>query len=310
MENTQINEKYFPFHYKLFTIFGLGQFYNSTQNKFTIFSNLLYIIYSLFQHIFWTLLFPIALWLEVPNLSGDLDRLMLNLTFSITFTLMFIKLAIILVQRENIKKLVHVLEVELVTFTQSNLIMKKSVRISKRMTCAVLIFANTTVIGLIIGGVYQVIWYPGNPGGAPKDMILPMPVYLPYEVSSNFLYTITFIYQIFGVIWCGNLVVMINTFMNAIMVHAAGRFANLRYVLENIKSICLLKMSSNNPSFIEDAIMDGDLNIDKFRLYKKNQNKFDKMEKDVIEKYGRETFDAYLCKCLKECILHHRSIIT
>lgn len=311
MENIQKNGKYFPFHYKLFTIFGLGQFHNPVEENFSIFSNPLYIMYSLCQHVFWTLLFPIALWLEVPRLLGSLDRLMLNLTFSITFTLMFIKLSIVLAQNKNIQKLIYTIEVELVTFTQSNMILNNTVKISKCMTYAVLIFANTTVIGLVIGGIFQAFWYPENADAEPKDRILPMPVYLPYEVSSNFLYTITFIYQILGIVWCGNLVVLINTFMNAIMAHIAGRFANLRHVLENIKLICLSKVSSENlrESIAKDTIMDSELNIDELKFHE-NLIKYEKMEIGIIKKYGQEAFDAYLCKCLKECIVHHRSIIS
>ncbi|XP_077290349.1 odorant receptor Or1-like [Arctopsyche grandis] len=301
------NLKYFPFHYRLLRIAGLGEFHDPHHGNFNNFSKPVYIIYSVIQHIFWTVLFPIALWMEVPRLAGDLDRLTLNLTFSITFVLTYVKLYIIMVKNRDIQQVVYTLEEDFFNFSQSKLISDKTVKMSKCITYSVLIFANSTVVGLIIGGIIQAGW--NSTSSSFHTRKFPVPVYLPHEISSDFIYSVTFVYQIFGIVWCGNLVVLINTFINAIMVHVAGRLANLRLVIENIRPICISKLHSrilSKNDFKDEVIMNRDFNIDELV----GSVGRGRIERNVLTHYGQDFLDKYMYKCMKECIIHHKSIIS
>lgn len=303
-----VDRKYFHFHYSLLKFFGLSIFNDPNEKR-----NYLYSFYSIIQLGVWIFLFTITLVMAIPYIYKNLDNLMLNLSFSITFTLSFIKLYLVVFKRKTIQGIVESIEITMSEFSQNNRIMKKTTTISKQLTMSVMIFANMTVIGLIIGGTFKAVASPKihyeshNSTFLPSNRILPMPVFLPFEISSDFVYSIAFAYQILGISVYGNIVVLINTLMITVMVHISGRFANLRYVLENLRSLAILKLAEGNGK-VEfkngDRIFNKHFNVDEI------EERMMGSKKTLIVKLSHENLNKIMLKGLKECIEHHISIIS
>lgn len=319
--NEDSGPKYFPFHYSFMRFIGLGYFHNPKEKNFKNFSKPWYVLYSVVQLGFWVFLFTAALWMEVPYIYKNLDRLMLNLTFSVTFTSSLVKLYIVVAHNRTIQQIVYSIEYDLCQFPQNEKIMKKTLTVCRQLTLSILTFANLTVLGLVIGGTVQALWSPkifkakfvnSTEIFKPSDRILPMPVYLPFEITSDYIYAIAFIYQILGIQWYGNIVVLINTFMNTIMVHFAGKFANLKYFVENTREVAILRLrlkivGTNSEKLIlsrEKAL------IQLQTLGQVGEDEMAESEKIVMAYFNEEEINKEMCIFLKECIKHHISILS
>lgn len=319
--NENNGPKYFPLHYSLMRFVGLGYFHNPKEKDFKNFSKPWYVLYSAVQLGFWVFIFTAALWIEVPYIYKNLDRLMLNLTFSVTFSSSLVKLYIVIAHNKTIQMIVYSIEHDLCQFPQNEKIMKKTVAVCRRLTLSILSFANLTVIGLVIGGTVQAIRSPkifkakhvnNTEIFKPSDRILPMPVYLPFEITSDYIYAIAFIYQILGIQWYGNIVVLINTFMNTIMIHFADKFANLKYFVENTREVAILRLrlKIDKGKSVKLTLSRKEAQIQLQTFGEVGEHELAESEKIVSTYFTEEEINKEMCYFLKECIQHHIALLS
>ncbi|CAH2105667.1 unnamed protein product [Euphydryas editha] len=308
MSNTMdinLPRRYFSMHFFIFRFLGLGWWHHPDERNIQNFPGL-YIYYSIFTEIFLVAAF-IGLESIDPFIGEkDLDRFMISLSFVITHDLTLIKIYIFFFKNREIQDIVHTLEIDLRQFYQNYNKISRTIRKTQIMTGSFVFFGWVTIANTNAYGIVQDIRWRAevtklnNTDTAPLRT-LPQPIYIPWDYQSDVIYISTFLLETVGLLWTGDILLTIDTFIGSIILHMSSQFVILQEAIITAYDRTIYRLTKNINADNDDTLIIDDSH---------NKEVEDYYESLVQTYYTKKEIEKALEDSLKICIRQHQMLIS
>lgn len=292
---------YFAFHYRILRFLGLGWWHHPEEGKNSNFPGW-YLYYSIATQLVWVAGFVGLETIDPFVGEKEMDRFMFSLSFVITHNLTLIKLYIFFFKNVDIQEIVRTLEIELYDYYQNIPKNRKTVKLSKIITGAFLLFGWLTIgNGNVYGTIQDIKWKSLvatlNDTALRPVRTLPQPIYIPWDYQKDASYIPTFVLETVGLLWTGHIVMTIDTFIASVILHMGSQFEILN---EAITTAYDRTMTYLREGIHPDAIQEQESVL----LSPEDNN-----EKIVQAFVPREEIDAALKTTFRNCFRQHQILI-
>nr|AOE48019.1 putative odorant receptor OR14 [Athetis lepigone] len=296
-------KRYFGFHYRVLRFLGLGWWHHPEEENTTNFPGW-YFYYSIATQVVWVAGFVGLETIDPFVGEKEMDRFMFSLSFVITHNLTLIKLYIFFFKNVDIQEIVHTLEIGMYDYYQNIAKNRKTVKISKIITCSFIFFGWVTIgNGNVYGTIQDLQWkklVATLNDSTPRPVrTLPQPIYIPWDYQKDASYIPTFVLETVGLLWTGHIVMTIDTFIASVILHMGSQFEILN---EAITTAYDRTMKSLREGINHDG---GNIQGRESLLLSVEDNN----EKIVESFVPREEIDAALQTTYRNCFRQHQALI-